>query len=166
MKFKLISENIIKLIEWIGIVGVVVMIAVTFINVIGAKLFLSPLRGATEVVGFGQIVAITFAIAIDMLEKRHITVDFVVERLSSLAQKGINLFIFALELIFFAVLSYKSFIYGISLKRAGEISSGALIPFYPFAFAIAIGAAVTLLFFLNEIITLFTTGRGEKNESS
>jgi len=166
MKFKLFSDNFIKTIEWIGVAGVVVMIAVTFINVVGAKLFLAPLRGATEMIGFAQIVAISFAIAIDLLDKRHIAVEFVVDRMPGSAQKWINMFISVLELIFFAILSYKSYFYGISLKEAGEISSGAFIPFYPFAFAIAFGSAAALLFFLNEIITLFATGRGAKNESN
>jgi TRAP-type C4-dicarboxylate transport system permease small subunit len=164
MKLRQVSERTMKLAEWIGVVGILSMIIVTFINVICAKIFISPIRGATEMVGFGQIIAITFAIAIALLDKRHIAVEFLVDRMPIRVQRGVIFIILMLEFFFFAVLSYESYTYGISLKRAGEISSGAFIPFYPFAFAIALGAAIALLFFLNEIIALFTTGRGAKDE--
>ncbi|HAA34865.1 MAG TPA: hypothetical protein DCD97_06090, partial [Firmicutes bacterium] len=62
----------------------------------------------------------------------------------------------------FIVLSWQSFTYGLSLKKAGEISSSAHIPFYPFAFVISLCAAIASLYFLNEILQLFM-GRGEKN---
>ena len=164
MKFKAVSEDFIKKMEWLGVLGVLVMIIITFINVVGAKLFSAPLRGATEIVSFAQIIAITFVIAVNLLDNRHIAIDFLVDRMPKLIRKWIRILVIVLESVLFAILCYESFRYGLSLQRAGEISSGAYIPFYPFAFAISFGSACVLLFFLNELITIFIEERGENND--
>jgi TRAP-type C4-dicarboxylate transport system permease small subunit len=165
LRFRLLSENIAKLVEWIGVAGVLFMLLVTVIDVIGAKIFLNPLRGATEIIGFAQIVAISCTIAVGLFLGRHISIEFFVDRIPGLVQKGINLFISSLGLILFILLSRKSYTYGLSLKKAGEISSTAYIPFYPFAFVITICAAVSLLYFLNEILSIFTDRSGKNGTS-
>ena len=48
MKFRLFAESTAKVVESVGVVAVIVMLSVTAIDVIGAKLFQNPLRGATE----------------------------------------------------------------------------------------------------------------------
>ena len=168
MKFRLLAEGLAKLIEWAGVIGVLVMLSITVIDVIGAKVFLQPLRGATEIIGFAQIVAISGAIAIGLFLRRHIAIEFFLERLPVNAQRGINILVSLLGLFLFAVLCRYSYSYGLSLKKAGEISSSAHIPFYPFAFVISFFAAVAALFFINEILQTFMgfMGRGEKNGAS
>ena len=162
MKFRLFAESTAKVVESVGVVAVIVMLSVTAIDVIGAKLFQNPLRGATELMGFAQIVAISCTIAIGLYLGRHIAIVFFTSRLPVSVQKVINTFISGLGFFLFIVLSWQSFTYGLSLKKAGEISSSAHIPFYPFAFVISLCAAVASLYFLNEILQLFM-GRGEKN---
>lgn len=165
MRFRLLSENIAKLVGWIGVAGVVCMLLIVVIDVIGAKIFLKPLRGATELVGFAQIVAISCTIAVSLFLKRHISIEFFIGRLSGRVQKWIDAFISTIGLFLFVVLSWQSYTYGLSLKKAGEISSTAYIPFYPFAFVIAFCAAAASLYFLDELSHSFI-GRGTNNESS
>jgi TRAP-type C4-dicarboxylate transport system permease small subunit len=162
VKFRLFAESLAKVAESIGVVAVIVMLSVTAIDVIGAKLFLNPLRGATELMGFAQIVAISCTIAMGLFLGRHIAIVFFVSRLPMSVQKVINTLVSCLGFFLFIVLSWQSFTYGLSLKKAGEISSSAHIPFYPFAFVIFLCAAIASLYFLNEILQLFM-GRGEKN---
>jgi len=165
VRFRQLSENIAKAIEWVGVTGVVCMLLIIVTDVIGAKIFLKPLRGATELMGFAQIVAISCTIAVSLFLNRHIAIEFFVGRLSGRVQKWINATISAIGLFLFVILSWQSYIYGFSLKKAGEISSTAHIPFYPFAFVIAFCAVVASLYFLSEISYSFI-GRGTKNESS
>lgn len=165
MKFRLLAQNLAQLLEWVGIVGVLFMLLVTVVDVVGAKVFLSPLRGGMELVGFGQIVAISCTIAVALYFGRHIAIELFVYRLSGRMQKHINMVVSILGLILFVIITWQSCTYGISLKKAGEISSSAHMPFYPFAFVIAVGAAVAALYYLNEIIRYFT-GRSAKNESN
>jgi TRAP-type C4-dicarboxylate transport system permease small subunit len=165
LKFRLLAENLAKLLEYVGIVGLLFMLLVTVVDVIGAKVFLNPLRGGMELVGFGQIVAISCTMAIGLFFNRHISIELLVYRLSGRVQKHINLIVSFLGLILFILLTCYSCAYGLSLKKAGEISSSANIPFYPFAFIIAIGAAAASIYYLNDILHYFT-GRSPKNESN
>lgn len=165
MRFRLLSENIAKLIEWVGVAGVVCMLLIIVTDVIGAKIFLKPLRGSTELMGFAQIVAISCTIAVSLFLKRHIAIEFFIGRLSGRVQNWINGIISTIGLGLFVILSWQSYTYGLSLKKAGEMSSTAYIPFYPFAFVIAFCAVIASLYFLNEIFHSFI-GRGTKNESS
>jgi TRAP-type C4-dicarboxylate transport system permease small subunit len=165
LKFRLLAENLAKLLEYVGIVGLLFMLLVTVVDVIGAKVFLNPLRGGMELVGFGQIVAISCTMAIGLFFNRHISIELLVYRLSGRVQKHINLIVSFLGLILFILLTCYSCAYGLSLKKAGEISSSANIPFYPFAFIIAIGAASASIYYLNDILHYFT-GRSPKNESN
>lgn len=165
MKFRLLAETLAKLLESVGIVGLLFMLLVTVVDVVGAKVFLNPLRGGMELVGFGQIVAISCTMAVGLFFSRHISIELLVYRLSGRVQKHINLVVSFMGLILFILLTCYSCTYGISLKKAGEISSSANIPFYPFAFIIAIGAATASIYYINEILHYFT-GRSSKNESN
>ena len=48
--------------EWVGVIGIILMFLANFIDVVGAKFFLWPVPGATEVISFSQILAIAPAI--------------------------------------------------------------------------------------------------------
>jgi len=60
--------------EWVGMIGILLMFLVNFIDVVGAKLFLWPFPGVTEVISFSQIVATAPAIAFALILGRHIRV--------------------------------------------------------------------------------------------
>ena len=138
--------------EWVGVIGILLMFLVNLIDVIGAKLFLWPVPGATEVISFSQITAIAPAIAFTLLLNRHIRVDFIVMRFPRRTRALVNSFSSLLSLITFALILWQSFVYGQSLQRAGEIGSTSHIPFYPFAYFIAFCSIPVCLAFLVEIL--------------
>ncbi len=139
-------------IEWLGMIGILLMFFVNLIDVIGAKLFLWPLPGATEVIGFSQIVAIAPAIAFTFLLGRHIRVEFILDRFPKRIRAGITSISSFLSLILFVLILWQSILYGISLKKAGEIGSTSHIPFYPFAFFLAFCCVPVCLAFLMEVL--------------
>ncbi len=138
--------------EWVGVIGILLMFLVNLIDVIGAKLFLWPVPGATEVISFSQITAIAPAIAFTLLLNRHIRVDFIVMRFPRRPRALVNSFSSLLSLITFVLILWQSFVYGQSLQRAGEIGSTSHIPFYPFAYLIAFCSIPVCLAFLVEIL--------------
>jgi TRAP-type C4-dicarboxylate transport system permease small subunit len=128
------------------------MFLVNFIDVVGAKLFLWPFPGSTEVISFSQIVAIAPAIAFTLLLGRHIRVEFIIMRLPRRTREticGISSF---LGLVTFALILWQSYLYGESLQKAGEIGSTSHIPFYPFAYLIAFCSIPVCLAFLMEVL--------------
>ena len=138
--------------ESIGVIGLLLMFLSNFVDVVGAKVFLWPLPGATEVISFSQIVAIAPAIAFTLLLGRHIRVEFIIDRFPKRLRAAISSISSFLSLILFVLLVWQSYVYGQSLQKAGEIGSTSHLPFYPFAFLIAFCCIPVCLAFLMEVL--------------
>jgi TRAP-type C4-dicarboxylate transport system permease small subunit len=144
--------------EWIGLAGLLIMMFITCIDVIGAKVFLKPVFGAIDIVVLGQIVAISFAAAFSLLLGRHVQVEFFVPRLPRRAQAVTDSIVFLLGLILFILIIWRLCVYGYSLHTGGEVSATARIPMAPFAYGIALASVpvcvVFLLNFINSLIRI------------
>jgi TRAP-type C4-dicarboxylate transport system permease small subunit len=153
-----------RFLEWVGVVGILLMFLVNFIDVVGAKLFLWPLPGATEAISFSQIVAIAPAIAFTLIIGRHIRVEFIIDRFPKRIRAAISSISSFLSLILFALILWQSYLYGLSLQKSGEIGSTSYIPFYPFAYVIAFCCIPVCLAFLVEVLKslneVFSHGSG------
>ncbi len=146
------TKRLSQSLEWLGLIGILLMFLVNLIDVIGAKLFLWPVPGATELIGFSQIVAIASTIAMALLLGRHIRVEFILDRFPRRIRAGISSFSSFLSLILFVFLLWQSLLYGRSLQEAGEIGSTSHLPYYPFAYFIAFCCFPVCLAFLMETI--------------
>ena len=146
MKFQRVAEGL----EWVGLLGLMLMMLFTMVDVVGSAVFNKPLRGATELVGYVQIIAIGGAMAVGFYANRHISVDFLAMYLSKPAQNILNKFVAIVCFTFFIILSWESFIYGLSLQESGELSSTALLPLYPFAYFVAVASVVSSLYFVGQ----------------
>jgi len=138
--------------EWVGVIGLLLMFLVNFIDVVGAKLFLFPLPGSVEIISFSQILAIAPAIAFTLILGRHIRVEFVLTRFPKRIRAIIGSITSFLGLVMFVLILWQSYLYGESLQKAGEIGSTSHIPFYPFAFLIAFCSIPVCLIFLVEFL--------------
>ena len=133
--------------EWIALAGMLLMMAITCIDVVGAKVFHWRLLGAIDIVTLSQIVAIAFAAGMSLILGRHIQVEFVVARLPRRAQAVINSFIFLLGLGLFSLIIWRLCVLGYSFQTSGEYSATVRIPYYPFAYCIAL-ACIPVCFVL------------------
>jgi len=138
--------------EWVGVVGILLMFLVNFIDVVGAKLFLWPFPGSVEIISFSQIVAIAPAIAFTLILGRHIRVEFIIDRFPKRVRASISSISSFLSLILFVLILWQSYLYGESLQKAGEIGSTSYLPFYPFAYLIAFCSIPVCLVFLIEVL--------------
>lgn len=142
--------------ERIGIVGLLLMLAVTCIDVIGAKCFRVPIHGAIDIVTLCQVVAIAFTIATAQIAGRHIQVELFVSKLSRGTQATIDSFIYFLQLILFAVIVWRTYVLGRALQIAEEVSATLFVPIYPFVFAITLGCVPVCIIFLLKFINSVT----------
>lgn len=138
--------------EWIGLFGLLVVMFITCIDVIGAKVFLRPIFGALDIVMLSQLVAISFACAFALILGRHVRVEFFIARLPRRAQAVINSIISLLGLCLFILIIWRLCVYGYSLQTGGEVSATALIPLYPFAYGIALASIPVCLIFFFEFL--------------
>jgi TRAP-type C4-dicarboxylate transport system permease small subunit len=151
-----INHSVSAWLERIGIIGLLVMLGVTCVDVLGTKCFRSPIHGAIDIVMLCQVVAIAFTIAIAQIAGRHVRVELFVSKLSDTSQAVIDTFIYLFQFILFALIAWRTYVLARSLQIAGEVSATLFVPLHPFIFAIALGCIpvciIFLLKFLNSVI--------------
>ena len=128
-----------KILMIIGSVAVLSLMSLATGNVVLRFFFNAPYRGAYEVVGFLGAIVIAFALGYTQKRKGHIVVDILTERFPKRINRildGINYFI---TTIFFAIVSWQIFVWGMKISKSGEVSETIKIIFHPFVYCVAIG---------------------------
>jgi len=126
-----------KTTKWLALLGLVpffLMLVITFLDTVGTKIFLKPVPGAPEIVAALQVLAITSAAAFLHVSGGHTGITFFVDRLGRRVRTGLSIGVDILVLVLFVLLFWKCRDLGLSLKKAGEITSTAHLPLYPLAF--------------------------------
>lgn len=136
-RFEKFNRKLSMVIEWVGLLAIVLMMMITTVDVLGAKLFRQPVFGALDIMMIAQLIAMSFAAAIALILDRHVQVDFFVMLLPARVQAAVDCFVNLLGFFLFALVVWRLCIYGYDLQTGGEVSSTARIPFYPFAYAAA-----------------------------
>jgi len=155
-KFEKFNRRLSGWFEWIGMAGLLLMMLVTIIDVIGAKLFNSPLLGAMDWVRVFQSVAIAFACAITLIIGRHVRVEFLVARLPERARAVTDSIVLLLCLALFILIVWRLSVLGYFLQAGGEVSATAHIPRCLFAYGIALASIPVCLVFLREFLSSLT----------
>ncbi len=146
--------------EKFGLAAFILMMLLTTIDVIGAKIFLRPVDGSLDLMMILQLLAMAFALGSSYITGRHVQVEFFTPLLPKLVQRITACFIQSLVLLLFIVMTWRLFAYGLDLKIYGEVSATVRIPLYPFTFAAAVAfipvCLVALAKWLQTIIEVFT----------
>jgi len=121
------------------------MLVLVIADIIGIKVFSSPVPGAIEVVAFLGVVVIGFAIAYTQVLHGHIKVDFIVMKFPPRLRSVIDVLIQILGMALFVMLAWRSIDYAQVLQASGEVSMTQRIPFYPFIYALAFCYLITFL---------------------
>ena len=66
-KFDRFNHRISFWVEWIGLTGLLLMMFITCIDVIGAKMFKTPVPGALDIVMISQLLAVACAVAASLI---------------------------------------------------------------------------------------------------
>jgi len=152
-KFEKFNGRLSGWFEWIGVAGLLLMMLITISDVIGAKLFNSPLLGAMDWVRVFQSVAIAFACAVTLIIGRHVKVEFFVARLPRRAQAVTESIVLLLGLGLFVLIVWRLSVLGYSMQAGGEVSATAHIPRCLFAYGIALASIPVCLVFLQELLS-------------
>jgi TRAP-type C4-dicarboxylate transport system permease small subunit len=154
-KFEKFNRQLSGWFEWIGLAAMLLIMAITCIDVVGAKVFHWRLFGAIDTVMLSQIVAIAFAVSMVLILGRHIQVHLFIDRLPRRAQAVIDSIVLLLGLGLFSLIIWQLCVLGYTFQTSGEYSQSAYIPYHPFAYGIALASIpvclVLLLKFLKSI---------------
>jgi TRAP-type C4-dicarboxylate transport system permease small subunit len=148
-KFETFNQKLSSAIEWIGLIGFLVMMLITTVDVIGTKLFLSPVFGALDIVMQAQLIAMSFVAAAALIVGRHVAVEFFVSLLPKPLQRVVDFFVNLLGLALFVILVWRLTEYAYSMQTVNEVSPTARIPLSPFAYGAAAACIPVCLVYLH-----------------
>jgi len=114
-KFDNVNRKIGLALEGIGLAAMIIMVFITTLDVVGAKLFLRPVFGALDAVMVLQLVAIAFAATITLLTGRHIEVEFLAVLFPEIVQAVIDLLQIRMETTPTARVPLHFFAYGAAI---------------------------------------------------
>jgi TRAP-type C4-dicarboxylate transport system permease small subunit len=146
------SANLSKWLNWIAGAGLIAMLALVVGDIIGIKIFASPIPGGIELVAFLGVIVIGFAIAYTQVLHGHIKVDFIVMKFPPKFAAVIDVLMLILGMGFFVVLTWRSFDYARVVQISGEVSMTQGIPFYPFIYGLSLCYLVTFFVIFVEFL--------------
>jgi len=130
------------------------MILVASGDVIGLKAFGSPIHGSVDIIVVAQIVAISFAASLSIIQNRHLAVEVVFEKLHGRTRTVIEAVVAFLTLVLFILLVWHMWLYADNLRMKGKSSYVLYLPLYPYAYAMAIAFIPVCLTLLQKLLTL------------
>lgn len=95
-----------------------------------------------ELVAFLGAVVIAFALGYTQKKKNHIVVDILTDRFPKELQHVIDKIAYFVMTIFFSIVTWQIYIWGMKIYASHEVSETLKIPFHPFVFAVSIGFAL------------------------
>lgn len=121
-------------IVFLGGIMLLVMMAMTIIDVIGRYIFNSPLGGAGELTELLLVSVIFMGLPAVTLEKEHVTVDLVTARLPSWLERWRILAIGILSAVTLAVIGWQLGIHAGRIGAYGDVTTTLRIPISPIAY--------------------------------
>jgi TRAP-type C4-dicarboxylate transport system permease small subunit len=116
------------------------------------RLFGKPIPGTYELVGFLGTLVVSFALAFTSMEKGHIAVEILIEKLPQRMQLAVESLGNLVGMLLFGLITYQAFFYALDIRKSGEVSLTLQMPVYPFIFGIAIGCGLLCLLLISEFI--------------
>jgi TRAP-type C4-dicarboxylate transport system permease small subunit len=139
--------------ERVGIVALLFMMGVTCVDVIGIKVFRSPLHGAIDMAQLAQVVGIAFAIASTQVLGKQVMVDFFMNKASARAQAIVDTVVYFILFILFVCVVWRLFALGYSFQTAGEVTPTLYAPFHPVVYGAALACVPVSCVFLIEFLS-------------
>lgn len=140
--------------RWLAVVAGIALTFMMLLTVtdVTMRAFGMPFMGTYEVVSLALGLVIGFSIPLVSLNKQHVYMDMLVERLSPRKKAILNTMTRIMNIFLFVLLGCALFIIGNEYRISGETSPTIMLPFYPMAYGIGICCFIECLVFIFEII--------------
>jgi TRAP-type C4-dicarboxylate transport system permease small subunit len=136
------------------------MIILTLCDVI-LRNFGYPITGSMEIIQYAGSIVFSFSIPYATWIGAQVAVDLVTQKLSPKNQKILNAATRIVGILLFLFIAYNFFMYGLDVKRTGELTASFKIPYYPFCFAISLSFLFQSFTIFCDLIKIIQGGNNE-----
>lgn len=134
--------------DWLAagacIVLVVVML-ITFVDVMGRYFFSAPLTFAVEIVELGMGLIVLFGLAITTLNRGHIAVDLLSGALPPFGNQALKLLASFCGLLFISLMAWRLFDRALNFMNDGLATQILYLPVFPIVFLMSVAALVAAM---------------------
>ena len=144
-----------RILEAMKIVGAACLVGMTFLtcaDVVG-RIFGHPIFGSVEIVGFMATLAVVMALPYTHKVQGHIGVEILVRLFSEKTQTIIEICTGILSLALFAIVTWRMWIYGGTMKASGEVSMNLELPEHYVIYVASFCLLVFTLIILQDVLT-------------
>jgi TRAP-type C4-dicarboxylate transport system permease small subunit len=149
-RLTLLVENLSRYLYWIAGVALAFMMFLTVGDVI-LRAFKTPIVGTYELVGYLGALAVGFAIPKTSLDRGHVLMDFLTEKLSGRPARLLNQLTRLIGVGVFAIFAWNLFLMGNDLLAKQEVTLTLHLPQYPVAYGIAFCCLVQCLVLFSDL---------------
>jgi TRAP-type mannitol/chloroaromatic compound transport system permease small subunit len=150
--FRNLAEKLATWGERLSVLIVLALVGINCADVLGAKLFDMPVKGATELVSMMQLVIIACVIGSTQMNRGHVSVEMFVTNMPGKAKSVIEIFISLLVLSLFSILAWQASRLGTAYYESGEVTATLMIPFYPFAFFLTLAMIPCIIMSVCDVV--------------
>ena len=143
-----------RILNGIAALALTGMMCLTVADVIG-RAGGYPILGTYEVVSVICIIAIAFAIPLTSLKRRHVYMEFLIERMGQKARNCMNTFTRLLCLLLFVLAGTNLFHMAGEYASSREVTMALQIPLYPFAYGAGVCCFVQSVVSLCDIVRIW-----------
>jgi TRAP-type C4-dicarboxylate transport system permease small subunit len=147
-----IANPLTRAISNFGAGVLVLMMFLTAMDVLLRYFLNSPISGALELTQYMMLIVVVSGLALCTVEKSHVRVEVIVERLPRKIRTVLYCITSLLSLGLFSLMTRQAVIYAGFLRDGKLISPVLFIPAFPFAILLALGTAVFCLAIFAEFI--------------
>jgi len=146
-----IIEKISRFMYWIAAAAIVSIVFLTVTDVI-LRRFRMPIDWALEVIVLLGAIAIGFSVPQTTIDKGHVLMDFVTEKLPLRWQIGFSIITRGLGIVMFAIFGWRLFPYGNNLWRSGQVTPILQVPEYPVAYGIGVCCFIVCFVLFHDLV--------------
>ena len=139
-----------KILSAVAGIALTAMMCLTVADVVG-RAGGHPILGTYEIVGLLGVVTIGFAVPFTSWKRRHVYMEFLIEKLSPRGRDVLNVGTRVLCIALFILMGINLFQVAAEFRAAGEVSITRNIPIYPVAFAAGVCCFIECIVFLCDI---------------
>jgi TRAP-type C4-dicarboxylate transport system permease small subunit len=145
--------RMVKVLGAVAGVSLTIMMCLTVADVVGRAVG-HPILGTYEIIGLLGVIVIGFAVPYTSWNKRHVYMDFLVQRIPQRKKDILNIVTRVLGIVLFIFIGVNMFHIGAEFSKAREVSMSLNIPLYPVAYAAGICCFVECVVFMCDIVKI------------